>query len=235
MISFAIDFLISLVAAIAVYSYANTNIIKAINNQTITSFAAKTGAFCFLIILGNRIFGGSINVPFLFTLLLYIPLGAMDSNHKDFNEDEKFEIQACAKKIRLGTILAGVIGLLAYSPRFNWLQIDFSGFQGFENDSTLNIVLFVIGQGLLFGGYSDLIRHGRYLPQTLFNTLIELIGGILLIVTFIWSFFVFDWWVPVILCTIFGGLVSAVVKFKLINFPQLHIILGIPLSIFALL
>lgn len=235
MISFAIDFLISLVAAIAVYSYANANIIKAINNQTITSFAAKAGAFCFLIILGNRILGGSINVPFLFTFLLYIPLGALDSNYKDFNEDAKSEIKACAKKIRLGTILAGVIGLLAYSPKFNWLQIDFSGLRVTENDSALNIVLFVIGQGLLFGGYSDLIRHGRYFPQTPINTLIELIGGILLIVTFIWSFFVFDWWVPVILCTIFGGLVSAIVKFKLINFPQLHIVLGVPLSIYALI
>jgi len=99
MISFIVDFLISLVAALAVFSYANTNIINAINNQTITSFVAKIGTFCFLIILGNRIFGGSINVPFLFTLLLYIPLGAMDSNYKDFNEDVKFEIKACAKKL----------------------------------------------------------------------------------------------------------------------------------------
>jgi hypothetical protein len=235
MISFLVDFLISLVSALAVFSYANTNIINAINNQTITSFVAKIGAFCFLVILGNRIFGGSINVPFLFTLLLYIPLGAMDSNHKDFNENVKSEIKACAKKIRLVTILAAVIGLLAYSPKFNWIQIEISSLLGPEDDSSLKIVLFVIGQGLLFGGYSDLIRHGRYFPQTPFNTLVELTGGILLIVTFIWSFFVFDWWVPMILCTIFGGLVSAIVKFKFINFPQLHIIVGIPLSIFALL
>jgi hypothetical protein len=235
MISFAIDFLISLLSALAVFSYAHTNIISAINNQTITSFVAKTGAFCFLIILGNRIFGGSINVPFLFTLLLYIPLGAMDSNYKNFNEDITSEIKACAKKIRLATILAAVIGLLAYSPRFNWIQIDFSGFTLTEDGSTLKIVLFVIGQGLLFGGYSDMLRAGHYIHQSLFNSLTELIGGLLLIVTFIWSFFVFDWWVPLILCTIFGGLVSVIVKLKFINFPQLHIIVGIPLSIFALL
>jgi len=235
MISFIVDFLISLVAALAVFSYANTNIINAINNQTITSFVAKIGTFCFLIILGNRIFGGSINVPFLFTLLLYIPLGAMDSNYKDFNEDVKSEIKACAKKIRLAIILAAVIGLLAYSPRFNWIQIEISSFFGPEDDSTLKIVLFVIGEGLLFGGYSDMLRSGYYMRQTLFNSLSELIGGLLLIVTFVWSFFVFDWWVPLILCTIFGGLVSVIVKLKFINFPQLHIIVGIPLSIFALL
>ena len=126
MISFAIDFVISLISALAVFSYANTNIVNAINNRTITSFAVKNGAFCFLIILVNRIFGGSINVPFLFIALLYIPLGAMDSNYKNFNEDITSEIKACAKKIRLATILAGAIGLLAYSPRFNWIQIDFS-------------------------------------------------------------------------------------------------------------
>jgi len=139
------------------------------------------------------------------------------------------------QKIRLATILAAVIGLLAYSPRFNWIQIEISSFFGPEDDSTLKIVLFVIGEGLLFGGYSDMLRSGYYMRQTLFNSLSELIGGLLLIVTFVWSFFVFDWWVPLILCTVFGGLVSAIVKFKFINFPQLHIIVGIPLSIFALL
>lgn len=100
----------------------------------------------------------------------------------------------------------------------------------------LEIILFIIGEGLIFGGYSDLMRASRagYLPQNLFNVLSELIGGILMLVFFIWSFFVFEWWVPVILCTIFGGLVSAFIKVKILNFPQLHIMIGIPLCLLAL-
>ncbi len=100
---------------------------------------------------------------------------------------------------------------------------------------SLNIVIFSLGYGLLFGGYSDLMRASRagYLPKNMFNILTELAGGILMIVFFIWAFFVFTWWI-VLLATFIGNFVAVFIKLKIFNFPQIHVMLGVIACLYSL-
>jgi hypothetical protein len=163
-------------------------------------------------------------------------LSGIDTLYKSYDQDLIVKIKKSGKNIRFAAVFASFLGLIAYSPKFGWLQIDFSNIQSFLDAQKLSVVLFVIGESLLSGGYFDLMRGNRngFFRVTLFNVLTEAVGGILMVVFYIWSFFVFDWWVPLILCTIFGGLLSAFIKFKILNFPQLHIIIGAPLCLLAL-
>ena len=101
---------------------------------------------------------------------------------------------------------------------------------------SVEIILFSIGFGLLFGGYTDLMRGSRsgVVSQNMFNTLTELFGGILTIAFFVWAFFVFAWWI-VILATLFGSFLSAFIKHKFFNLPQFHIILGAIACLYVLM
>lgn len=97
------------------------------------------------------------------------------------------------------------------------------------------IIIYGLGYGLLFGGYTDMMRAGRagYLPRNAFNVFAELAGGIGTIAFFIWGFFAFQWWVP-LLAPIAGGAIAVLIKLKVINLPQLHIAIGTLMCLYSL-
>lgn len=93
------------------------------------------------------------------------------------------------------------------------------------------IWIYGLGIGFLHGGYVDLMRKRTGNPT---NTLFELIGGVAYLAFFIWGFFVFDWWVPIVMPLI-AMVAATIITSLFINIPHLFIIVGSGLCLFSIL
>lgn len=85
------------------------------------------------------------------------------------------------------------------------------------------IWLYGLGFAFLHGGYVDLMRS-RGSAQNL-KIIFELIGGISYFVFFIWGFFVFEWWVPLVM-PLLGVIPATFITSKVFNLPHLFIVIG---------
>ena len=94
------------------------------------------------------------------------------------------------------------------------------------------IWIYGLGIAFLHGGYVDLMRS-RGAAQGL-NTMFELIGGLAYLVFFIWGFFVFDWWVPLVM-PIVAMIAATMVTSLILNIPHLFILLGSGLCLFSIM
>lgn len=95
-------------------------------------------------------------------------------------------------------------------------------------------MIWVYGLGFAFihGAYVDLMRS-KGLAVTA-NKIFELIAGAAYIIFFIWGFFVFEWWVPIVMPLI--GIIGATFVASIIgNIPHLFLMIGCGLCLFSLL
>ena len=95
-------------------------------------------------------------------------------------------------------------------------------------------MIWVYGLGFAFihGAYVDLMRSKG--SAVTVNLIFECIAGVAYIVFFIWGFFVFEWWVPIVMPLV--GIVAATFVARIIgNLPHLFLMIGCGLCLFSLL
>jgi hypothetical protein len=95
-------------------------------------------------------------------------------------------------------------------------------------------MIWVYGLGFAFihGAYVDLMRSKGSAAAV--NLIFECIAGVAYIVFFIWGFFVFEWWVPIVMPLV--GIVAATLVARILgNFPHLFLMIGCGLCSFSLL
>jgi hypothetical protein len=103
-----------------------------------------------------------------------------------------------------------------------------------------NMWLYGFSTAAVFCGYVDLMRanqaglRGASPYSPVINQSVEILGGIFQIVFFSWGCFVFSWWVPLAIPLI-CALPITIFQHKVINFPHLYIVLGVPFGIYSLL
>jgi len=101
-----------------------------------------------------------------------------------------------------------------------------------------NIWIYGLGFSSLCSGYFDLIDmnkigiRGATYPHL--NTIFEFIAGIGHLLFFVWGFFVFQWWVPIVVPLI-CWVPATLIRRLTLNIPHLLVLLGYVLCIYSLL